>query len=263
MFEALQQWPVLVTGSLGSLAAGLCTGLGALPILFGLGHKVKGQAMLLAVAAGIMLGATVFSLILPAMERVEIDQGAVTAALVVGAGVLIGALVIWQIHNLVPHQHFEKGKEGALGYSLGRNWLFIIAITLHNFPEGLSVGVGFGTDDVSNGLSIMIGIGLQNMPEGLAVAAALVSEGFTRRYAFLVALLTGLVEPVGGIIGAAAVSFGDAVLPWALASSAGAMLYVISGEVIPETHREGRESRATLALVAGFVVMMFLDVTLG
>ena len=263
MLETLSSWPVLATGSLGSLVAGLGTGVGALPILFGVGRPKSGQAVLLAVAAGIMLGATIFSLILPAMEMLSRDGSELAAVSTVGAGILIGAFLIWQINALVPHEHFEKGPEGAVKLQLGRNWLFIIAITLHNFPEGVSVGVAFGTDEISNGISIMTGIGLQNMPEGLAVAAALTSEGFSRRHAFLVALMTGLVEPLGGLLGAAAVSLGDAILPWALAGSAGAMLYVISGEVIPETHREGREARATMSLVAGFVIMMVLDVTLG
>lgn len=263
MFDALTTMPVVLTGFLGSLVAGLGTAVGALPVLVGRGLTKLNQALVLAAAAGIMLGATVFSLTVPALDAVTETSGSpVRAALTVAAGILFGALAIWLIHARVPHEHFVKGREGNPIINLGRNWLFIVAITLHNFPEGMSVGTAFGAGQ-STGVAVMIGIGLQNIPEGLAVAAALVTEGFSRWRAFAIAALTGLVEPVGGLIGAAAVTLSDALLPWGLAVSAGAMLFVISGEIIPETHRGGREHRATICLVAGFLVMMILDVTLG
>jgi ZIP family zinc transporter len=264
MSETIAALPVVISGTLASLIAGLCTSVGALPIFFGAGRSRAGEVLMLAIAAGIMLGATIFSLIVPALALHETRVGAaLESAVLTGAGVMLGAAAIWLIHKAVPHEHFVKGREGAAPVPLGRQWLFVLAITLHNVPEGLSVGVAFGTEDVSDGLSITTGIGLQNMPEGLAVAAALASEGMARLRAFLIASLTGLVEALGGLIGAVAISLSDAVLPWALAGAAGAMLYVISGEVIPETHRRGSESRATLSLVAGFVVMMLLDVALA
>src|SRR5690606_15812575 len=167
---------------------------------------------------------------------------------------------VWAIHAFVPHEHFTKGPDGRVSIELGKHWLFILAITLHNFPEGMSVGVAFG-DEIESGAAVMLGIGLQNLPEGLAVAAALVGDGSTQARAFVIALLTGLVEPVGGLVGALAVSLSTELLPWGLAFAGGAMLFVISGEVIPETHREGVEQIATFSLVLGFVVMMMLDVT--
>lgn len=256
--------PIVYAGSLGSLVAGLATGIGAIPIFFRRTWSETSQVLMLSIAGGIMLAATVFSLIIPGIEvMLESSGSKVQAAAVISAGVLLGALAIWLVNATVPHQHFVKGREGRLATALGRNWLFIVAITLHNFPEGMSVGVAYGTGDVGTGLAVTIGIGLQNMPEGLAVAAALVSEGFGQVRAFFVALLTGLVEPVGGLIGAGAVSLSEALLPWGLAFAAGAMLFVISDEIIPETHRRGTESRATLSLVIGFIVMMILDVTLG
>jgi zinc transporter, ZIP family len=260
----LAGWPVVVTGTLGSLVAGLATSLGAVPIFFGASRERSTEVLMLAVAAGIMLGATIFSLILPALDLNAARAGdGFPAALLTGAGVFLGALAIRVLHATIPHRHFVKGEEGPAHGPLARQWLFVLAITLHNFPEGLSVGVAYGTADINDGFSITLGIGLQNMPEGLAVAAALVSEGMDRMRAFGIATLTGLVEPIGGLVGSLAVSLSDAVLPWALAGAAGAMLYVISGEVIPETHRAGREARATLSLVAGFVVMMLLDVGLA
>ncbi len=139
----------------------------------------------------------------------------------------------------------------------------MIAITIHNFPEGMAVGVGFGGGNVTNGLSLAIGIGLQNAPEGLAVAVALRGLGYTKGRSFLIAMLTGLIEPVGGLIGAAAVTLAEVMLPWGLAFAAGAMLYIISHEIIPETHRHGHQSRATAGLIFGLILMMLLDVTLG
>ena len=254
----------MVAGLLGSLFAGLMTGVGALPVLGRGRWGDTSQALMLALAAGVMLGATVFSLVVPALDVVTARTGSeLQAALVVSAGIALGALAIWVLDAALPHEHFVKGPEGSTRmFDLGRNWLFILAITLHNFPEGMSVGVAYG-DAASTGLAVTLGIGLQNLPEGLAVAAALVGDGFSRGRAFALALLTGLAEPLGGLIGAVAVGFSDALLPWGLAFAGGAMLFVISSEVIPETHRAGVEKLATFALVIGFVVMMLLDVTLG
>jgi zinc transporter, ZIP family len=139
----------------------------------------------------------------------------------------------------------------------------VIAITLHNFPEGLAVGVGYGTGDLGRASALALGIGLQNLPEGLAVAMALAGEGYTRVAAFAVALATGLVEPLGGLIGVSAVTLAQPLLPWGLAFAAGAMIFVISSEIIPETHRKGFKIEGTFGLMTGFVVMMVLDVTLG
>jgi zinc transporter, ZIP family len=172
---------------------------------------------------------------------------------------LLGAIGLFFVHRLVPHEHFLLGKEGPDSKRLERIWLFIIAITLHNFPEGMAVGVGFAGGDMSNGTSLAVGIGLQNVPEGFAVAISLLSIGYSRPTAFWVALLTGLVEPVGGAIGAAAVTLAEPLMPIILGLAAGAMLFVISDEIIPETHRRGYETIATFSLLGGFVAMMFLD----
>lgn len=147
--------------------------------------------------------------------------------------------------------------------NLARIWLFVIAITLHNLPEGLAVGVSFGSGNIDNGLAIAIGMALQNMPEGLVVALALVSEGYSRPLALGVSLLTGLVEPIGSFVGASVVSVAQDILPWGMAFAAGAMLFVISDEIIPESHRKGSERQGALGVIVGFVVMMYLDITLG
>lgn len=252
-----------LAGLLGSLIAGLGTGLGALPILFRETWSKTAQLLMLAGAAGVMLGATVFSLVIPTLELVTERTGNdLQAALVASGGLLLGALTVWGVHSRVPHEHFVKGPEGRPTLDLGRHWLFILAITIHNVPEGMSVGVSYG-GGFSTGLAVTLGIGLQNMPEGLAVAAALTSDGIARGRAFWLALATGMVEPLGGVVGALAVSISDALLPWGLAFAGGAMLFVVSGEVIPETHGGGNERLMTFSLVLGFVLMLILDVAIG
>lgn len=247
-------------GVLASVAAGLMTGVGAIPIFFTRNISNKMLDALLGFAAGVMLAATSFSLIIPSLES---SGGGIKGALITGIGILVGAVFLDLTDKYSPHVHIlDKRAEGA-SISLKKIWLFIIAITIHNFPEGLAVGVGFGDDNIKNGLSIAIGIGLQNMPEGLAVALALVREKYNVRKAFLIALLTGLVEPMGGILGVGLVSIFKPILPFVLAFAAGAMLFVISDEIIPETHNNGYEREATYGVIIGFVIMMVLDVTLG
>lgn len=251
-------------GALASLAAGLMTGAGAVPVLMGRAMPARWNDAMLGFAAGVMLSASFFSLILPGLESAQAQYGGVVAAaLIVGTGIALGAAAVAGLNEALPHEHFIAGPEGADPGALARIWLFVIAITIHNFPEGLAVGVGFGGGDLANGLSLATGIGLQNAPEGLAVAVALRAQGYRRFNAFAVATATGLVEPVGGLLGAAAVSVSALVLPWGLAFAAGAMIYIISHEIIPETHRRGHQNAATTGLTAGLILMMVLDVTLG
>ncbi len=259
----MASYPMVLAGTLASLAAGLCTGIGALPILVRSSWSERTRVMMLSVAAGVMLGATVFSLIVPALASVQEAGGSeLRAVLTVAGGLLLGAIGIWGLHAATPHQHKGKGPEGPGSAKLGKHTLFVLAITLHNLPEGMSVGVAYAAD-AETGLAVAIGIALQNIPEGFAVAAALLSDGARATRAAGIALLTGLVEPIGGLFGALAVSVSAAALPWGLSIAAGAMMFVISGEVIPETHAAGRERLATLWLVAGFALMMVLDVALG
>jgi len=256
---------LILIGFLASLAAGMATGVGAVPALFMRSIPGRVQDGLLGFAAGVMLAASFFSLILPALDVAQAHGSTeVMAVSIVIGGILLGVAAIWFINENLPHEHFIMGPDGkAASASLRRIWLFVIAITLHNFPEGLAVGVGFGGHDIANGTSLAIGIGLQNAPEGLAVAVALLGQGYSRLRSFWVALLTGLVEPVGGLIGVGAVTLSQPLLPWGLAFAAGAMIFVISHEIIPETHRRGYENHGTLGLIIGLVVMMFLDVVLG
>ena len=246
---------------LGCLIPGLMTGLGALPVFFTKDVSRKALDTMLGAAAGIMLAATCFSLILPS---IEFGGGDLKAVLITSAGVLLGGIFLDIIDKHSPHMHLiDKRVEGTNTDSLKKIWLFIIAITIHNFPEGMATGVAFGTDNIANGITIALGIGLQNMPEGLAVALSLVREGYSTKYAFWIALATGLVEPLGAFLGFGLVSVFQPLLGFILAFAGGAMLFVISDEIIPETHSNGYERQATYGIMIGFVIMMILDITLG
>ncbi len=235
-----------------------------MPVLFGRIPSRAGRDLSLGFAAGVMLSASFFSLIIPALDAAELRFGSGAApAAIVCVAILLGMGAVALMNEKLPHEHFRTGREGPEVASLRRVWLFIIAVTIHNFPEGLAVGVGFGADGLSGGLPLAIGIGLQNVPEGLAVAVSLLGEGYSRGRAWGIAALTGLVEPVGGLLGAGVITLSQPLLPWGLAFAAGAMLYVISHEIIPETHRSGHQKKATLGLSIGLVLMLFLDVWLG
>lgn len=252
---------IILAGFLASLLAGLATGLGAMAVFCCKSISPKVKDAMLGFSAGVMLAASSFSLIIPGIEEAHVQTGSsFYASLIMAAGILLGAAVLWLANSYLPHEHFIKGVEGASVQQIRRIWLFVFAITLHNFPEGLAVGVGFGSENIASAIVLAIGIGLQNMPEGLAVALSLLSLGYSRRYSFVIALLSGLVEPIGGIMGAGFVSLAKIFLPCGMAFAAGAMLYVISHEIIPETHRKGHEQAATWGLMLGFVVMMFLDI---
>lgn len=251
-------------GSIASLLAGLGTGIGALGVFAVRRLTPALQDGMLSAAAGVMLAASFFSLLLPGIEYGEELTGTTWAAsLIVISGLLMGATVLYMIHQRLPHEHFQLGREGPEGARIRRIWLFIIAIALHNFPEGMAVGVGFGGGNIGNGTALAIGIGLQNIPEGLAVAISLLAIEHSRLKSFTLALLTGLVEPVGGLFGATMVWLAEPLMPWTLGFAAGAMIFIISDEIIPETHRGEYKTLATFSLIGGFVVMMFLDASLG
>lgn len=266
MVEYLSQFNIIKLGILCSLAAGLATGIGSIPIFFTKKVSRKLMDALLGMAAGVMLAATSFSLIVPAIEK---GGGGIRGASTAVIGILLGGVFLDFVDKFFPNTNLlsnamnGNNNNNGMSSSMRKVWLFIIAITVHNFPEGLAVGVGFGDGDIANGLSLAIGIGLQNLPEGLAVALPLLRENYGAGKAFLAALATGLVEPIGGLLGVTLVQVSRPLLPYALAFAAGAMLFVISHEIIPETQtHEGHSKLATHALLVGFVVMMFLDNTL-
>ncbi|HSK71845.1 MAG TPA: ZIP family metal transporter [Pyrinomonadaceae bacterium] len=253
----------LVNALIASAIAGFgATTLGAIPALFFRRLNEKLNNNLLSFAAGVMLAATIFSLLLPSIDIAR--QNGASPVKAVSQSIFwlfIGGFALWLINELVPHEHFgKKGHEGVDAVSLKKIWLFVIAIAIHNFPEGLSVGVANATGDFSTSFGATIGIGMQNIPEGLSVAVALQSQGYSKKYAFGVSALTGLVEVFGAVFGVSILLISSQILPFGLAFAAGAMLFIVSDEIIPETHRPGFENGATFSLFFGFGLMMFLDI---
>jgi ZIP family zinc transporter len=252
---------VVTLGTLGSLIASLGTTLGALPALFLTRASDKTLNVLLGAAAGVMLATTAFGLVGPAIDIAD-GTWPGWGIWAVSAGMLLGAIFLDRADAWLPHEHFLLGREGP-DSSWRRIWLFVIAVTIHNFPEGLSVGVGFGQEDFGHGVAIATGIGLQDIPEGLCVALPLMALGYSRWRAVAIASLTGFAEPIGGLLGSTAIYFFRWLLPFAMAFAGGAMLFVITEEVIPETHRKGQSRIATFGLMLGFVIMMIMDKLLG
>ena len=245
---------------LTALGVGGATVIGSLIgfIFKNISHKFSD--IILSFAAGVMLAAAVLGLIIPSLE-----YGGKYGILVTVAGIFAGAVCLNLIDKLVPHLHKIVGVEPESHHNanLSKVLLFVLAIAIHNLPEGIAAGVGFGSGDTTQALIIAGGIALQNIPEGMVIIAPMLAAGISPRKTFILAMITGLVEVVGTLIGYFAVSISTAILPFALAFAGGTMLYVISDEMIPETHAHGSERGATYALLIGFCVMLVTDVLLG
>lgn len=214
--------------------------------------------IVLAFAAGVMLAAAVFGLIVPSVE-----YGGKYGLLITVAGIFAGALSLNLMDKLVPHVHKLAGVEpeahGESNERLNKVLLFVMAIAIHNFPEGIAAGVGFGAGNTLDALVIAGGIALQNIPEGMVIIGPMLAAGISRKRTFICAMATGLVEVVGTLVGYLAVTVAQVILPFALAFAGGTMLYVISDEMIPETHAHGAERGATYALLAGFCLMLAMS----
>jgi ZIP family zinc transporter len=217
--------------------------------------------IVLAFAAGVMLAAAVLGLIIPSVE-----YGGKFGILITVAGIFVGALCLDAVDKLVPHLHgmiAGEREEKHRDSSISKVMLFVIAIGIHNLPEGIAAGVGFGSGNTAEALMIAGGIALQNIPEGMVIIAPMLASGISPKKTFFYAALTGLVEVVGTFIGYFAVSASQAILPFALAFAGGTMLYVISDEMIPETHAHGFQRGATYSLLVGFCLMLVTDILLG
>ena len=245
---------------LTSLGVGGATVVGAVAGLLFKRISHRFSDIVLSFAAGIMLAAAILGLVLPSLEF-----GGKYGIAVTVAGIFAGALCLNLIDRLVPHLHRLIGTdtEPHSNANLNKVLLFVLAIAIHNLPEGIAAGVGFGSGDNSGALVIAGGIALQNIPEGMVIIAPMLASGVSPRKTFICAVFTGLIEVVGTLAGYFAVSISSAVLPFALAFAGGTMLYVISDEMIPETHAHGSERGATYALLVGFTVMLVTDTLLG
>ncbi|WP_225368818.1 ZIP family metal transporter [Pseudomonas protegens] len=250
--------------ALGGLLGFAATALGAVVAIILRDIASRTQDIMLGFAAGMMLAASSFSLILPGIEAAQALYGnQLLAVCVVVFGLALGVALMIGLDRFVPHEHQESGRRGPESQRINRVWLFVLAITLHNLPEGMAIGVSFADGNMKVGLPLTTAIAIQDIPEGLAVALALRVTGISAWRAALIAIGSGLMEPIGAIMGLG-VSSGFALgYPIALGLAAGAMIFVVSHEVIPETHRNGHETPATLGLMLGFGVMMFLDTALG
>lgn len=251
---------------LTALGVGGATLIGAvLGFIFkNISHKFSD--IVLSFAAGVMLAASVIGLILPSVEHANKQIGGYGIIITI-VGVFCGALCINVIDKIVPHLHNltgvneEKHPEGQS--QMNKTLLFVIAIGIHNLPEGLAAGVGFGTGNVSEALTVALGIALQNVPEGMVIIAPMIGLGMSKGRTLLIAAATGFVEVIGTLLGYFAVTLTTAVLPFALAFAGGTMLYVISDEMLLETHAHGSERAATYALLIGFCLMLIFDTVLG
>ena len=246
---------------LTALGVGGATVIGAVIgfVFKNISHKFSD--IVLAFAAGVMLAASVLGLILPSVE-----YGGDWGLLIAIVGIFTGALCLNLIDKAVPHLHKLVGadlEEHDGNANLSKVLLFVTAIAIHNLPEGIAAGVSFGSDNVSEALIIAGGIALQNIPEGMVIIGPMLAAGISPKRTFLCAMATGLVEVVGTLLGYFAVTIASAILPFALAFAGGTMLYVISDEMIPETHAHGAQRGATYALLVGFCVMLISDVLLG
>ena len=246
---------------LTALGVGGATILGSLIgfIFKNISHKFSD--IILSFAAGVMLSASIFGLIIPSIE-----YGGDWGLLICVIGIFVGALVLNLVDKLVPHIHKllePKDLEEHKKTKLSKVLLFVIAIAIHNLPEGIAAGVGFGSNNVTQALIIAGGIALQNIPEGIVIIGPMLSAGVSKGKTFICAMITGLIEVLGTIIGYFAVRGAIVILPFALAFAGGTMLYVISDEMIPETHHDGSQSFATYALLVGFCVMLVMDTLLG
>ena len=243
---------------LTALGVGGATVIGALLGFLFKSPSHKWSDIILSFAAGVMLCAAIIGLILPSLEGGT--PSAITLAI---PAIFLGALFLFGIDKIIPHLHTPTGNEieshPESAKRLNRVLLFVLAIAIHNLPEGIAAGVSFGTGDISAALAVAGGIALQNIPEGMVIIAPMLASGISRKKTFFIATLTGLVEVLGTFIGYFAVNISSALLPFALAFAGGTMLYVISDEMIPETHSHGNERSATFSLLIGFCFMLAFD----
>jgi len=242
---------------LPAVVAFVSSSIGALVLLTPKRHMgVRFSTASTGFCAGVMLGAAVFTLILPAVA--ELDGANGSQAVWIAVSLFSGLLLMEVLHQAVPHEHFFKGREGPGGDQFRRSVLIVAAIALHNIPEGVAMGAGFMQSDRQAAMSLLLGIGVQNIPEGLIVALSLVGIGLAKVYVVWGVVIAALAEAIGALLGSFAGAAFDAFLPYSLLACAGAMIYVVSQEMIPESHRSGHERLATFSLFFGFVGILIM-----
>jgi ZIP family zinc transporter len=270
MAAFLSQFPPVLQALFATIFTWAVTALGAAFVFVNKTLSNKLVDLMLGFAAGVMIAASFFSLLLPSIDMAQ--SAGLPGWLPAVVGFLFGGAFLYAIDKILPHLHPGLATDQSEGIKTHwqRSVLLVLAITLHNFPEGLAVGVAFGavaagipSASLTSALALALGIGLQNFPEGMAVSMPLRAEGLSRRKAFMLGQASGLVEPIAAVLGAVAVIAMQSLLPYALGFAAGAMIYVVVEELIPESQRDESTDVATIGAMVGFALMMFLDVALG
>lgn len=249
---------VFVQGLLAALIAGLVTGVGGLCIFLKKRYLKSEINQLLNLAAGVMLAASFFSLLVPSMQDILGMSGDIyVEAFSYVTAVFSGVMIVWILNLLLPHEHNAMGHHGP-HFDVKKAWLFIIAITLHKLPEGLAVGVAYGAEELVNPLSLVIGIAAHNIPEGLTIAISLVAAGYSRLRAAAVAFAIGLVQPLGAIIGLLLMDISFNIVPYGMAMAGGTLLFVVVNEILPETYGQKETNKSAAAVFVGFILMTYI-----
>ena len=254
---------IFLHGFLAALTAGMVTGLGGLCIFLKKRYRKAEINMFLNAAAGVMLAASFFSLLVPAMERIVVDgENIYQTSFNYVVAVFGGVLLVWILNLLIPHEHNAMGHHGP-HFDLKKAWLFIIAITLHKLPEGLAVGVAYGAENIVNPISLVIGIAAHNIPEGLTIAISLVAAGNSRFKAAMTAFVIGLVQPLGAIVGLFLMGVDFNIVPYGMAFAGGTLLFVVINEILPETYGNQFTNKSAAAVFGGFIIMTYLAMVFG
>lgn len=253
---------VFVQGMVASLIAGLVTGLGGFMIFLKKHYSQDNINFMLNLAAGVMLSASFFALLVPAMgEIMKFDPDVHVAGFWYAAAVFSGVALVWLLNELLPHEHNNMGQHGP-HLSLQKAWLFIIAITLHKLPEGLAVGVAYSAESFMNPDSLVIGIALHNIPEGLTIAISLVAAHCSKFRAAMTATAIGMVQPLGALIGLLTMEYSDKIVPLGMAMAGGTLLFVVINEILPETYGTKQTEKSAFAVFLGFIFMTYITIVL-
>lgn len=254
--------PIFIHAILASLVAGVFTGVGGCFIFLKKKYSKDNINMMLNIAAGVMLAAAIFSLLVPSMtEIMNASLNHYMGAIHYCGAVFFGVSLVWILNDLLPHEHNHIGHHGPF-FDLKKAWLFIIAISLHKLPEGLAVGVAYGAHDLLNPLSLVLGIAIHNIPEGLIMAIALYGAGKSKTKAALTALLMGMLQPIGALIGVVLTGLNLYIIPSAMALAGGTLMFVVINEILPETYGVKKTDKSAAAVFGGFIFMTFIFMVL-
>lgn len=253
---------VLLQGLLASLVAGLVTGVGGFMIFLKKKYTQDNINCMLNIAAGVMLAASFFGLLVPSMHKITTFHPDIHIAGFWFCGaVFVGVALVWLLNDLLPHEHNNMGLHG-LHFTLKKAWLFIIAITLHKLPEGLAVGVAYSAEDFMNPDSLVIGIAVHNIPEGLTIAISLVAAKCSKFKAATTALIIGMVQPLGALLGLLTMGLSDKIVPLGMAMAGGTLLFVVINEILPETYGIKQTEKSAFAVFAGFIFMTYISMVM-